>query len=59
MLTSKYSPSKKWHCDVLLQELPESNEPVYADDLDAPLTPREVEVLQLLAAGLGNRALWI
>jgi len=43
--------------DVLLQELPESNEPVYADDLDAPLTLREVEVLQLLATGLGNKAI--
>nr|WP_242043558.1 response regulator transcription factor [Leptolyngbya sp. FACHB-671] len=43
--------------DVLLQELPESNEPVHSEDLDAPLTPREVEVLQLLATGLGNKAI--
>lgn len=43
--------------DVLLQELPEANEPIHPEDLDAPLTPREVEVLQLLATGLGNKAI--
>ncbi|MBD2057536.1 response regulator transcription factor [Oculatella sp. FACHB-28] len=43
--------------DILLQELPESNEPVQSEALDAPLTPREVEVLQLLATGLGNKAI--
>ncbi|MBD1867073.1 response regulator transcription factor [Cyanobacteria bacterium FACHB-471] len=43
--------------DVLLQELPESNEPVHSEELDAPLTPREVEVLQLMATGLGNKAI--
>lgn len=44
--------------DVLLQELPESNEPeVPSNNQDVPLTPREIEVLQLLATGLGNKAI--
>jgi len=49
------------HPDVstaLLQEFSRSS--VLEDglnDLNAPLTPREVEVLQLLATGLGNRAI--
>ena len=44
--------------DALLQELPESSGSELPPDLvDTPLTPREIELLQLLATGLGNKAI--
>lgn len=44
--------------NALLRELPESHQPeVLSDALNAPLTPREIEVLQLLATGLSNKAI--
>jgi len=44
--------------DTLLQDLPESHEPQMSPgDLTTPLSPREMEVLQLLATGLGNKAI--
>jgi DNA-binding NarL/FixJ family response regulator len=44
--------------NALLGELPESNQPkVLSDALNAPLTPHEIEVLQLLAIGLSNKAI--
>ncbi|MBD2156155.1 LuxR C-terminal-related transcriptional regulator [Leptolyngbya sp. FACHB-16] len=41
--------------EALLKGLAEPDEPEVASD--APLTPREIEVLQLLATGLGNKAI--
>jgi DNA-binding NarL/FixJ family response regulator len=44
--------------DVLLHELPSSSGSELPPDLvDTPLTPRELELLQLLATGLGNKAI--
>lgn len=44
--------------DALLQELPESSGSELPPNLvDTPLTPREIELLQLLATGLGNKAI--
>ena len=44
--------------EALLQDLPASSSAeVTSNDLDAYLTPREIEVLQLLATGLGNKAI--
>jgi two-component system, NarL family, response regulator YdfI len=44
--------------DALLQELPSSSGSELPPNLvDTPLTPRELELLQLLATGLGNKAI--
>lgn len=44
--------------DALLQEIPESSpSELPSDVVDTPLTPREIELLQLLATGLGNKAI--
>lgn len=44
--------------ETLVQELPEAGEPkALSDASGTPLTPREIEVLQLLATGLGNKAI--
>jgi len=44
--------------DALLHELPSSSGSELPDDIvDTPLTPRELELLQLLATGLGNKAI--
>lgn len=44
--------------DALLHELPSSSGSELPPDLvDTPLTPRELELLQLLATGLGNKAI--
>ena len=44
--------------DALLHELPPSSGSELPPDLvDTPLTPRELELLQLLATGLGNKAI--
>jgi len=43
--------------DALLHELPSSSGSELPPDLvDTPLTPRELELLQLLATGLGNKS---
>lgn len=41
--------------ETLLKGLTEAHDPEISTD--APLTPREIEVLQLLATGLGNKAI--
>lgn len=41
--------------ETLLKGLAEASDPEVS--ADAPLTPREIEVLQLLATGLGNKAI--
>ena len=44
--------------DAVLHELPSSSGSELPPDLvDTPLTPRELELLQLLATGLGNKAI--
>lgn len=44
--------------DVWLREMPDPSLPgLPSGDRDAPLTPREIEVLQLLATGLSNKAI--
>lgn len=44
--------------DALLHELPPSSGSELPDDIvNTPLTPRELELLQLLATGLGNKAI--
>lgn len=45
-------------CDAVLHELPSSSGSELPENLvDTPLTPRELELLQLLATGLGNKAI--